>query len=981
MNREKDKLLENENQINKKKRSQRNEVSITVQETKTDIKKKLDKTFVEKITDQEIDEVLWDKRVKQRITLLRHYPYNDETEVNKKIIEEYNRLLLRKLRQDKLSENEIEKLILLEKQVDALVYNSFSDIPEKYLNYKRSVENIFKSWWRILLVYPKDWKTRVKKSWEDLKKQFWFDNTSDIWLKWSDKKQTLWKIYVDMATNFAEELNKLLKENKWQYENIVIVWNRSYSFSFNLCTTWDREISIRQSEENFESDWYNFTDYVSEKGTLPKDYQYIIVTHENYNNLKKLFPEIEHNSIIDFQNKLNVYFLKNPELNHRYEYLYSDIEELRVYCLLNLIKFKKVETLNKLFKDKEFRILVEKVNFEKLLNNQEKSIIHYYLQVYPKVLEVKVRSLDLRIKNWEDIEPHFNFDDKNYEDNNLQLIKSWKPIKYIEWKAWAWKSFLLSHLVELSQKENFKNNWDNKPYYPIYFSLSSKNLNDLKSFLDRELDNIENKSDYEIVFLFDSIDESTINWEERKDLDKILLNLSEKWKVIITSRNGYLYNYNLRNEDELEQKSNLNLKQEIIEIKDFTEDDIKWYLEKYFPYDDKKRNDVLSILTKLNWAWNNPLILSMVCEIVKDWKLNLKTWEKIDLVNINIVDIYNEIVRIRLFDNSEKPERRWHKNDLLDEMSLLNTKKEFLAKLAYEFLYNNVILTEEYLHKFILTNKYGVYIKKDLESLNLIFRRSEDWKYFFVHHSFFEYFVAYYIFNLINKISEEEWWALPYLLDIYSLKGYSYDILEKLLYFIKWESNFKEKVIKDIIDKLVNNNSIDSSKEIYILSILNKNLANTIFNKYVITYKTSYKDLVFIEWIIRSNVKWLTKYIVYLLSKINFDLKKNSWGIWQILIYFNDIVKLMTRSGLWKNLYKYLYNEIYIKWEKYLLTPYTFNILYDNSENKDVLIKITKNYINKRLNFFRWYWHYYWWDINSFFWEILYCEYDPKKKY
>nr|MDD3719856.1 NACHT domain-containing protein [Candidatus Gracilibacteria bacterium] len=981
MNREKDKLLENENQINKKKRSQRNEVSITVQETKTDIKKKLDKTFVEKITDQEIDEVLGDKRVKQRITLLRHYPYNDETEVNKKIIEEYNRLLLRKLRQDKLSENEIEKLILLEKQVDALVYNSFSDIPEKYLNYKRSVENIFKSGGRILLVYPKDGKTRVKKSGEDLKKQFGFDNTSDIGLKGSDKKQTLGKIYVDMATNFAEELNKLLKENKGQYENIVIVGNRSYSFSFNLCTTGDREISIRQSEENFESDGYNFTDYVSEKGTLPKDYQYIIVTHENYNNLKKLFPEIEHNSIIDFQNKLNVYFLKNPELNHRYEYLYSDIEELRVYCLLNLIKFKKVETLNKLFKDKEFRILVEKVNFEKLLNNQEKSIIHYYLQVYPKVLEVKVRSLDLRIKNGEDIEPHFNFDDKNYEDNNLQLIKSGKPIKYIEGKAGAGKSFLLSHLVELSQKENFKNNGDNKPYYPIYFSLSSKNLNDLKSFLDRELDNIENKSDYEIVFLFDSIDESTINGEERKDLDKILLNLSEKGKVIITSRNGYLYNYNLRNEDELEQKSNLNLKQEIIEIKDFTEDDIKGYLEKYFPYDDKKRNDVLSILTKLNGAGNNPLILSMVCEIVKDGKLNLKTGEKIDLVNINIVDIYNEIVRIRLFDNSEKPERRGHKNDLLDEMSLLNTKKEFLAKLAYEFLYNNVILTEEYLHKFILTNKYGVYIKKDLESLNLIFRRSEDGKYFFVHHSFFEYFVAYYIFNLINKISEEEGGALPYLLDIYSLKGYSYDILEKLLYFIKGESNFKEKVIKDIIDKLVNNNSIDSSKEIYILSILNKNLANTIFNKYVITYKTSYKDLVFIEGIIRSNVKGLTKYIVYLLSKINFDLKKNSGGIGQILIYFNDIVKLMTRSGLGKNLYKYLYNEIYIKGEKYLLTPYTFNILYDNSENKDVLIKITKNYINKRLNFFRWYGHYYGGDINSFFGEILYCEYDPKKKY
>gem|GEM_PF-7094845 len=82
----------------------------------------------------------------------------------------------------------------------------------------------------------------------------------------------------------------------------------------------------------------------------------------NYLELSKIF-NIEHTSIIDFQNKLNVYFIKNPELIKIY--VKSEIEELRKYCLFKLIENKELETLNEIFRDEKIRKEIKLEDYEK----------------------------------------------------------------------------------------------------------------------------------------------------------------------------------------------------------------------------------------------------------------------------------------------------------------------------------------------------------------------------------------------------------------------------------------------------------------------------------------------------------------------------------------------------------------------------------------------------------------------------------------
>lgn len=46
----------------------------------------------------------------------------------------------------------------------------------------------------------------------------------------------------------------------------------------------------------------------------------------------------------------------------------------------------------------------------------------------------------------------------------------------------------------------------------------------------------------EPIFIFDSLDEWNISYNQINELNKIFLELSKKWKVIITSRPWYFYN-------------------------------------------------------------------------------------------------------------------------------------------------------------------------------------------------------------------------------------------------------------------------------------------------------------------------------------------------------------------------------------------------------------------------------------------------------
>ncbi len=804
--------------------------------TRQDVKKWVERAVE---TKEELNKF---RETKTRVTLLRHYDYNPKTDEEKQIKSSYDVLLRRKVNWEKLSEKELEKLEKLEKLVDEMIYNSFDEIPEQD---KQKIRNILKNK-KVLLIYPSNWKLRVIRTAKNLIEKFGIEieNVWDIKLTWSKKKNPLWEIYIDMASSFKNEIKIILEENKWKYEEIVIIWNRSYSFSFNFYS-WNREVTVRQSEEAFESEWYNYIDLDEKWEIIQKDSKVLQITLENYEELKRIF-KIEHNGIIDYQNKLNVYFIKKEELYKKY--VKSEIKELRRFCLMKMIEKQDREWLNEIFKEEKFRKEIKKEEY-KNITKKEESVLRYYLENYPKVVEVKNRSLDKRIRDWEDINPDFNFDNEKYRKDIEELIKSWKPIKYIEWKAWAWKTYLLSYIAERLNSKNIKSKeWEKieELYNVVYINLSWKWL--------EELNNIEIREWYKNVILIDSIDESNIKWEERKKLDEKLIELSKHNRIVISSRKWYLHNYDKEKDKVLEQKNKLELNQEIIEIQDFTEEDIKKYINKYFKNNEKKFEQVNQILSKLKWAWNNPLLLCMICEIVEDWWIKDEKWNIINLENITKINIYDNIVDLRLQDIENKPSKRKHDEDLFKEEDILDKKNKFLWLIAYKKLINWDVLTEKELYKIIIDNGYWWYIKKDMESLNLLFRRWEWEEYDFVHQSFKEYFAAKYIFEEIknkpNDFNYEHFLCQD-------LKNVDLNFLEMLCEYLKTDIDTKEIFLKKIDENESYFPESIHEKIVYILLKTNNIFISNYLKNIIIDFNISITLLMFWwkEWfeIVKNN--------------------------------------------------------------------------------------------------------------------------------
>jgi HEAT repeat protein len=507
-------------------------------------------------------------------------------------------------------------------------------------------------------------------------------------------------------------------------------------------------------------------------------------------NIISLF-EAQKIQIWELQNYVNGYFQENKELYERY--LYSTSKNLKIFCIMHLIQEWKKEVLNKFFQ-------TEDLDTSRLWqpNNIQRAIIDYYKNVYKNVLMVRDKSLDIRINNGEDINPHFNFSNEEYKEI-LNLITVWKPIKYIEWKAWAGKSFLLVNLAEKINTLNLENinKPEVKPYYSLYINLSQDRIEKLQ----RDLEQIWNKDSYEIVFLIDSIDESDIRWEKRKELDAILLQLSKSGKVIITSRNGYLYDYKGNWKEEKDQKDNLEQSQEIIEIKDLEEHAIKDFIKKYFDNNEKKENQVLIILEKLKWAWNNPLLLCMICEIVKKWKIEDKDTEE-----LTIIEIYKSIVDLRLKDyNNTKQASTKIGNEKFYKMVL-----RWLEEIWYSQLIKSIKLQDIFEYIPIPNDEM-------INSLNLLFRKNNDTKeYNFVHQSFKEYFAGKYIFEAMKKPNFD---FENFLCRV--LKQIDLNLLDMLCEFIKTDENTK-KLFLEKIDENESYYAIDIQPSIvYLLSLLN----------------------------------------------------------------------------------------------------------------------------------------------------------------
>lgn len=94
-------------------------------------------------------------------------------------------------------------------------------------------------------------------------------------------------------------------------------------------------------------------------------------------------------------------------------------------------------------------------------------------------------------------------------------------------------------------------------------------------------------------------------------------------------------------------------------------------MKSIFKEDENKISKVTKILQKLNWAWNNPFVLSTICDLINE---NENIWSE------NIIEIYEVIIRLWLKWNKDKPEKRKYDFDLFDEEDIFKKSKYLITK-------------------------------------------------------------------------------------------------------------------------------------------------------------------------------------------------------------------------------------------------------------------------------------------------------------
>lgn len=235
-------------------------------------------------------------------------------------------------------------------------------LSENGKNQIKDTAKILKEMWLkredTLFIYADD-TTRVEESLEILLDSFWVswvinderlqtspkDIDKETWeIKgFTGRKRLLNDLWVSADTIVLME-DILVQEKYKKYKHIVLVWHKSNK-------AWIQE-SVENKDRGFQWDFSIKNGEILEVDITKKwdDYisyqthQIFQVTSKNYHEIKAIFPEIEGKDIVDFQNQLNVYFIKNPYL---FEKVLSDNSitdsSIKLFCLQKLIHEKKYD--------------------------------------------------------------------------------------------------------------------------------------------------------------------------------------------------------------------------------------------------------------------------------------------------------------------------------------------------------------------------------------------------------------------------------------------------------------------------------------------------------------------------------------------------------------------------------------------------------------------------------------------------------------
>lgn len=770
--------------------------------------------FLELISQELINNLeFWEKDVVWRVYYVRHWESKSQSESWWKLVAQSWNIWL--------SEKWIGEIKKVWKLMKSNWLNSKNTLILYYDDTKRAVESVEILKWMWVWVDCKDERlkttSKVKnKKWEMVNKWAHVEISGKMLIVWS---------------KLMEEIKKILSTHKLWY-NIILLWHKANK-------AWIVESATKVRPEPIQSDGNIETGEIMEFDINWK-WEYIRykffwnILNIRLDNIEEIRKDFESESWLneilkwekqlrEKQNEINKYFEKHSELYEKY--VFSGCFDLKVFCAVRLIeegKFDKV--LNNIFDiiknisdDKiwEFMQIVanmlEKDDLKRLIDKLNtsiewnaaiqsiKQILEFYIysieNIDPKIKFLRRKSLDKKINSWAPITFSVWFEDNKYED--IPLLIDWKWVVLIQWDAGSGKSIKMLELLEYSKANNIR------VKYLHLWSLW-KNDDDEESDEIKEVIKELNKWD---LILLDALDEAMLSEEKKKQLFSMLKWISNKKRIVITSRPGGLPQFKYEVDEPLlwyepveledEWEKEMVLPQiEYLNMKPLSIEQVYLYINSRLNEEQKIVWEKLKNSDFIKDIETNPLMLNMICDLIID----KENFEEIK----TRWDLYERIVEKRLIDWEDKKgtrnqRLRWESKISYDEkkeiyklskkISLLKELANFVSSPLYGWRPRESRIRPRILERHIIALRKKYTLREEIDCLNLVFRKNEKGEYDFVHESFREYFS---ILSYLEDIDIRNGAICPTNINI------SIALIKNLFYY--WGEKWKE-VLSVLFDK------------------------------------------------------------------------------------------------------------------------------------------------------------------------------------
>lgn len=759
---------------------------------------------------------------------------------------------------------------------------------------------------------------------------------------------------LEIAELIQIDLIDALKSYTWyaKYKNIVLLWHRANSAFTEIAKQIGEplEIGKRKIEtgEILQHDInksYEIIPYHNRKNILCLTNDNIskilsILIKENW--LDKYIQAFNSKkiNIYELQNIINGYCSEHLELYEKY--LASENEDLRVFCLVNLIKLKKysyieenmwciVNSDNILYLQHVIGAIIDweeknivndmiecidiclrnlylggKVNTnlqvyidEKIKNKEElKERCEYYTKlieyhknnILPELSNIRNKSLDGRYhtidynqkekdpKDIKIIDNNFSISDPKIENNCLSILEN-NQIVVLEGDGWAGKSFFSLYLQE--QLKNNKFRYWGRSYCPIYIQLNGKDIDEVRRKIEYWKNTFEKYGDT-LVYFFESLDESKIC--DEKNVKWLLDYIRENdMKAIISTRVWYI-----------------NIKENTSSVNNYFLNGMKnpmIYVKEYFKSDTEKIERYIKLQEKVGekYLWENSLFVVMLCELV-DW------WQDVNEIS-GSRELFGALVEKRLCNRENKKLWRELNNNIKSNIGGLE-KKELMKRIGML----KKIAYKKYIGEKIDMDK--IFGNMDPEALSFLFRIDEKGNYDFIHKDFEEYFFLRYISSDVELLKS--------LLEKPILSFRSREI------FYMTAKQWYNELFSKILDLWVDIDYVAINVSFMEVCMRwNLHAAKLLFEKYKSKIRMNQNDS--LEYACH---KWNIELAQWLIDNFNV----NTWNILKTVDNESHIMRYMKKNGLerkfnkMQTIFKLHCSEGNIKVVKWLLDEYKIEL-------------------------------------------------------